>query len=116
MSEAGVVRRRRSRAEIEALVAEFASSGLKREAFCRQRGLAVATLDKYRRRVLRKPRSGVGSLLAVELVASTVRDADGDAGRASVLTVESRSGRLIEVRRGFHAETLERLLTVLNKV
>ena len=48
MSEVGVVRRRRSLAEAEALVAEFESSGLKREAFCRQRGLAVGTLDKYR--------------------------------------------------------------------
>ena len=112
----GVVRRRRSRAEVEALVAEFASSGLTREAFCRQRGLAVATLDKYRRRVLSKPRSAGGPLLAVELVSSTGRDATGEAGRASVLIVESRSGRRIEVRRGFDAGTLERLLTVLDRV
>jgi hypothetical protein len=116
MSEVGVVRRRRSRVEVEALVAEFASSGLKREAFCRQRGLAVATLDKYRRRVLRGPRSGGGTLLPVEVVSSAGRDADGDAGRESVLTVESRSGRRIEVRRGFDAGTLERLLTVLDRV
>ena len=53
MSEVGVVRRRRSRAEAEALVAEFEASGLMREAFCELRGLAVGTLDKYRRRVQR---------------------------------------------------------------
>jgi len=40
------VRRRRSRAEVEALVAEFEASGLLRAAFCQQRGLAVGTLDK----------------------------------------------------------------------
>ena len=115
MSEVGVVRKRRSRVEVEALVSEFASSGLKREAFCRHRGLAVATLDKYRRRVLRKPRSGGGNLLPVELVSSTGHDANGCAGRESVLIVELRSGRRIEVRRGFDAETLERLLAVLDR-
>lgn len=44
MSEVGVVRRR---AEVEALVAEYEASGLKREAFCQQRGMAVGTLDKW---------------------------------------------------------------------
>ena len=115
MSEVGVVRKRRNRAEVEALVAEFTASGLMREAFCRQRGLAVGTLDKYRRRVHIGPQSRVGTLLPVEVVSSTRRDADGDARRESVLVVESRGGRRIEVRRGFDAETLERLLTVLDK-
>jgi len=115
MSELGVVRKRRSRAEVEALVAEFAASGLMREAFCRQRGLAVGTLDKYRRRVHIGPRSSVGALLPVEMISSTMRDADGDAVQESVLVVESRSGRRIEVRRGFDAGTLERLLIVLDR-
>ena len=38
-------------------------------------------------------------------------DADGD----GAFVVESRSGRRIEVRRGFDAGTLERLLTVLDR-
>ena len=58
MSEVGVVRRRRSQGEAAALVAEFEASGLVRQEFCRQRGLAVATLDKYRRRVHGGRRSG----------------------------------------------------------
>ena len=114
MSEAGVVRRRRSRAEVEALVAEFEASGLLRAAFCQQRGLAVGTLDKYRRCVQSRPQSGAGSLLAVEVVSSPSRDASSDAGRDGVLVVELRSGRRIEVRRGFDAGTLERLLAVLD--
>jgi Transposase IS66 family len=74
MSESGAVRRRRSRAEVEALVAEFEASGLMREAFCRQRDLAVGTLDQYRRRVHDgHPRRG--PLLPVELVSSS-RDSD----------------------------------------
>jgi hypothetical protein len=114
MSEEGVVRRRRSQAEAEALVAEFEASGLMREAFCQQRGLAVGTLDKYRRRVQRGLQSAGGPLVPVELVSSPAHDANR-AGRDDVLVVESRSGRRIEVRRGFDAGTLERLLKVLDR-
>jgi len=43
-----VVRRRRSRQEVEQLVAEYESSGLSRSEFCRERGLGLSTLDRYR--------------------------------------------------------------------
>ena len=115
MSEVGTVRRRRSRAEAAALVAEFESSGLMRQEFCRQRGLAIGTLDKYRRRVHGAARSMAGSVVAVEVVPAPApessRDADGD----RPFVVESRSGRRIEVRRGFDVGTLERLLAVLDR-
>lgn len=114
MGEAGVVGRRRSRAEVEALVAEFEASGLLRESFCEQRGLSVGTLDKYRRRVHKGERSSKGSILPVEVVWSTGQNPNRDAGRDSVLVVELRGGRRIEVRCGFDAGTLERLLTVLD--
>jgi len=114
MSEAGVVRRRRSRAEVDALVAEFEASGLMRAAFCRHRGLAVGTLDKYRRRVQSKPQSGAGTLLPVEVLSSPSGHAESES-HDGVLTVELRSGRRIEVRRGFDAQTLERLLAVLDR-
>jgi hypothetical protein len=116
MSEAGVVRRRRSQAEAEALVTEFEASGLLREAFCQQRGLAVGTLDKYRRRVDKGKQSSNGSMVPVEVVWSTGQKPNGDAGRDGVLVVELRSGLRIEVRRGFDAGTLERLLTVLDRL
>jgi hypothetical protein len=115
MSEAGVVRKRRSQAEAEALVAEFEASGLMREAFCEQRGLAVGTLDKYRRRVHTGRQSSNGSMLPVEVVWSIGQDPNRDAGRDCVLVVELRSGRRIEVRRGFDGGTLERLLAVLDR-
>ncbi len=116
MSEVGVVRRRRSRAEAEALVAEFEASGLMREAFCQQRGLAVGTLDKYRRRAHAGRRSSGGPLLPVEVVWSTAQNPNSDTGGDGVLVVELRSGRRIEVHRGFDAGTLERLLTILDRV
>ena len=114
MSESGVVRRRRSRSEAEALVAEFEASGMRREAFCHQRGLAVGTLDKYRQRVRQGSSSG-GPMLPVEVVWSAGQNPNRDAGRDGALVVELRGGRRIEVRRGFDAGTLERLLSVLDR-
>ena len=113
MSEPGSVRKRRSRVEVEKLVAEHEASGLTRDVFCQQRGLSVVTLDKYRRRVQKWARSGAGPMLPVEVVLST--GSNCAARGYGVLVVESRSGRRIEVGRGFDAETLERLLTILDK-
>jgi hypothetical protein len=98
---------------VEKLVAEHEASGLTRDVFCQQRGLSVVTLDKYRRRVQKWARSGAGPMLPVEVVLST--GSNCAAGGYGVLVVESRSGRRIEVGRGFDAETLERLLTILDK-
>jgi len=115
MSELGVKHRRRSLAEAQVLVAEFEASGLKRAAFCQQRGLAVGTLDKYRQRVHGRRQLGRRGFVPVEVVLSTARDGGNDAGCDGVLFVELRSGRRIEVRRRFDAETLQRLLTVLDR-
>ena len=116
MSEAGSVRMRRTRVEVEKLVAEYEASGLTRDGFCQQRGLSVAALDKYRRRVQKWARLGSGPMLPVEVVSSTAQGSNCTVGGDGVLVVESRSGRRIEVGRGFDAETLQRLLTILDKV
>jgi hypothetical protein len=115
MSEVAVVRKRRSRVEVEKLVSEFEASGLRRDAFCQQRGLSVAALDKYRRRVHDWRRPCAGSIVPVEVVSSMPLDSNGDGERDGALVVELRSGRRIEVRRGFDAVTLERLLTILDR-
>jgi hypothetical protein len=116
MSEVGVMHRRRSLSEVQALVAEFEASGLLRAAFCQQRGLAVATLDKYRQRVRSRRQSGDRAFVPVEVLPSMGRDVDSVAGRDGALVVELRNGRRIEVCRGFDAGTLERLVAVLDKV
>lgn len=116
MSEVGVMRRRRTLAEVQALVAEFETSGLLRAAFCQQRGFAVGTLDKYRQRVHGGRQSGGRVFVPVEVVPSTAQDFSGVAGRDGALVVALRSGRRIEVCRGFDAGTLERLLTILDRV
>lgn len=111
MSEAGEVRRRRSRSEAAALVAEYEASGLTREAFCQERNLAVGTLDKYRRRAHKSQAQSGSTVVPVEVVWS---GRNGDQSRESVLVVEVRSGHRIEVRRGFDGGTLEHLLRILD--
>jgi hypothetical protein len=113
MSEVGVLRKRRSRVEVEKLVAEFEASGLRRDAFCQQRGLSVTALDKYRRRVRQVPRRQAAPMLPVEVVSRTSEQASSHGD--GLLVVESRNGWRIEVRRGFDAGTLERLLTLLDR-
>jgi len=44
------VRVRRSRAEIDQLLESFGYSGLTQQAFCRERGLCVATFSSWRRK------------------------------------------------------------------
>jgi hypothetical protein len=116
MSEAGSVRKRRSRDEVEKLVAEYEASGLTREGFCQQRELSVTVLDKYRQRVQKWSQAGAGPMLPVEVVLSTAQDSRRAVRGAGDLVVELRSGRRIEVGQGFDAQTLQRLLTILDKV
>ena len=104
----GKGRRRRSWVEAERLLAEFEASGLGREEFCREHGLAFSTLARYRKRRKQGPGEGAGPRrwLAVELASSLQA---GASGLAVVLT----SGRRIEVGRGFDANTLEQLVHLL---
>jgi transposase-like protein len=108
-----VVRRRRSRQEVEQVVAEYESSGLSRIEFCRERGVALSTLGRYRSRQERPAAAGSNALLAVE-VSSRAPAPIGATGNA--LAVVLRSGRRIEVGHGFDTGELERLVRVLEGV
>ena len=107
------VRRRRSRHEVEQLVAEFETSGLNRSEFCRQRGLGLSTLARYRRRREQQSPAGSNRLLAVEVSGRVVGPV---AATCSALGVIVRGGRRVEVGRGFDAGTLEQLVHVLEGV
>ena len=109
-------RRRRSRAEIEQLLAEFEASELNRVEFCRQKGLSLATLARYRKRQAEPADSNrvPGSRwLAVEISGG---GAALDSGASSGLVLGLSSGRRIEVGRGFDAPTLVQLLSVLERI
>ena len=107
------VRRRRSRQEVEQLVAEYESSGLSQNEFCRDRGLALSTLGRYRTQRKRQAPAGSNALLAVEV---SGRAPGPFAATDSALAVVLRGGRRIEIGRGFDAGTLEQLVHVLEGV
>ena len=109
MSEPGVIRKRRSRVEVEKLVSEYAAGGLTRVAFCEQRDLSVAALDKYRRRVQKWARSGAARMLPLEVISSTVQDSNRDDGRdgvAAILSVIESCRRLKIPARDYLADIL----------
>jgi hypothetical protein len=108
-------RRRRSSQEIQRLVAEFGTSGLRPSEFCRIHGLRHGTLQRNlrRERIASGWPGGVKGLVAVEL-----SDGDGlkggkSPGGRSGLEVILSQGRRIELRRDFDAVALRRAVQVL---
>src|SRR5262249_17866566 len=106
--------KRRTRAEVQQLVAEFVSSGMRRSEFCQSRGLSFSTLDRHlkKRRWKRRRRStfSVGRFVPVELAArKSPKQPEPSCGLAVVL----RSGRRIEVHPDFDTSTFERLVAIL---
>jgi len=111
------VRRRRTGAEVRELVAEFVGSSIRRSEFCRSRGLSLSTLDRHLRkqRWKRKKKSSptAGRLVAVELA---LRKSPTEHEPSCGLAVVLGGGRRIEVQRDFDTHTLERLVSVLERV
>jgi hypothetical protein len=109
--------KRRTQAEVQQLVAEFVSSGMRRSEFCQSRGLSFSTLDRHlkkrRWKRRRRPASASGPLVAVELAAKNPPTPHGPSwGLAVVLP----GGHRIEVRPDFDTNTFERLVSVLERV
>src|SRR6266481_7312389 len=91
-------RKRRSSEEVKRLVVEFEASGLRRNEFCRARGMALSTL----RRHVKNHASGKAGLKAgCRLVAVELPrpGRDKNSETACALEVGLSSGRRIEVRR-----------------
>lgn len=113
--------RRRSRAEVAALVAAFERSGLNRTEYCRQHGLSLSSLKRYSKRLGDDRRgwsdqgartSSAVSLIPVEVVD---RPAAREASQ-SALFVELCGGHRIGVGAEFDAVTLRRLIAALGEV
>jgi hypothetical protein len=108
--------RRRSREEVQQLVAEFVSSGMRRTEFCRSRGLSFGTLDRHlkKQRWRRKSRkaSSAGRLVPVEFAA---RKLPTQRKPSCGLTVVLSGGRRIEVHPDFDTNTLARLVSALER-
>jgi hypothetical protein len=111
-AQAVEIRRRRSSAEVEQLVAEYEGSGLGRVEFCRQHQLSLSTLARYRKRGVQRSAAGEGGWLPVEVAGGGGKLASG---ASSGLAVALAGGRRLEIGRGFDPPTLIRLLSVLER-
>lgn len=109
------LRRRRSRVEVERLVAEYQRSGQTRKVFCAEHGLSPATLDNYRKLRGSSAEPGESRILPVELVSSMTTTTHTTEETDCALWVELSNGRRIQVGRGFDGPTLERLVASLDK-
>src|ERR1022692_2141619 len=108
--------KRRTRAEVQKLVAEFMSGGMRRSEFCRSRQLSFSTLDRHlkkrRWKRRRRPVSSAGRLVPVELAArKSPTQHEPSCGLAVVLP----GGRRIEVHPEFDTNTFERLVGILER-
>jgi hypothetical protein len=113
MSVAGDgTRRRRSRAEVELLVAEYESSEMSRKAFCAGRGLAVATLDLYRKQ-MRQSQAGP-RLVAVEL-SPTAAVPVSHPPATSAISVVLANGRRIELGASVDRALLRELIGIVEQ-
>ena len=103
-------RRYRNPAEADQLAAEYEASGLSREAFCVQHNVTMKTLARYiaRRRRQRAVQEPGPEWVAVEVARS--RAGGGE------IVVSLAGGRRIEVQPGFDADTLRKLVSVLEGV
>ena len=111
--------KRRSRAEVQRLVTEFVSSGMRRNEFCQSRGLSFSTLDRHLKKLRWKKRCKQISsadrfdrLVAVELAA---RKSPSQQEPSCGLVVVLRGGRRIDVHANFDTNTFERLVSLLER-
>ena len=100
---------RRSVEEVERLVSGYQQSGLTRREYCQSQGIAVTTLDYYRRR--QRSKSGTPKVVPVMVAAAAGKGA-GEGGFALVLG----NGRRIESRWSFGEADLARLIRTAERV
>ena len=117
MSEGEEVKRQRRRSgqEIQRLVAEFRSSGLRPSEFCRIHGLTHGTLQRglRRERITSGSQVGVKGLVAIEVTDGDGMEPHGPQGGRCGLEVILAKGRRIELSRDFDAVQLRRAIEVL---
>jgi hypothetical protein len=101
-------RARRTGKEVQRLVEEFISGGMKRSEFCRTRGLSAGTLRRHLEGGKQRARQ-IPRLVAVELEQPAAQ-------KANAIEVVLARGRRVEVRPGFDATTLQAVIAVLERV
>ena len=105
-------RKRRSSEEIKRPVVEFEASGLRQNEFCRNRGLALSTLQRQLKKALLGQRASKRGQ-PVELAR---KNQDENSRPACALEVVLCGERIIKVRPDFDSETLGRLARILERL
>ena len=100
-------RARRTGKEVQRLVEEFISGGMRRSEFCRTRGLSPGTLQRHLKGGKQRARQ-IPRLVAVELEQKAAQ-------KANAIEVVLARGRRVEVRPGFDATTLQAVIAVLER-
>jgi hypothetical protein len=108
------VGRRRSRAEVDRLVAEHEASGLTLREFCSKHGLGLSTLSRYRKGRQLKAESSAADSRFIRVELSGGNAVGGQDG--SNLIVLLSKARRIEVKHGFDGDLLAQLVRVLEQV
>src|ERR1700675_3775362 len=101
-------RARRSGKEVQRLVEEFISGGMKCSELCRTRGLSPGTLRRHLKGGKQRA-SEISRLGAVEFEQKAAQ-------KANAIEVVLARGRRVEVRPGFDATTLQAVIAVLERV
>ena len=118
--ETGVVVHRRDRAEIARLVSSYRASGFGRSEFCRRHGMALSTLNRHLQKQfqedVRPGNDGVGRSSLVEVKVAGAMSSVSSGDRPCALTLLLFNGRRVEVGDGFADETLQRLVSVLERL
>lgn len=78
---------RRSRAQWQALIEQFSTSGLSQAQFCEQQGLMEKTFHNWRLRVNREARSSAFVPVATEAVVDSTQSAEGIVVRSGDVTI-----------------------------
>ena len=107
MDENQAGKKRRTGKEVQRLVEEFISGGMKRSEFCRTRGLSPGTLQRHLKGGKQRARQ-IPRLVAVELEQKAAQ-------KANAIEVVLARGRRVEVRPGFDATTLQAVIAVLER-
>ncbi len=91
------------------MAAEYEASGLTRQEFSKRSGVPIKTLARYvaRHRKKKSDKNPTQQWVAVEVAEQR--------GRGDELSVVLGNGRRIAVQHGFNADTLRRLVGVLER-
>ena len=92
------------------------SSGFSIAGYCRQEGLSTSSYHWWKRRLKAREESGVSGTTSVAAAFAEVPVARSVSEADPALEVVVRGGRAIRIGPGFDAETLARVLEVVERV